>query len=99
MLTWRLRRLLALNVSGVPNVIIVALFGLVFLPRPTLFSTNRGGADLEVYCRTSNSWIAASSPYLFDRYSSVGTYRYAPWFALLWMPFANLPRFPSKPAP
>lgn len=91
-----LPRLPAPTLGGVAYVSIVTLLGLVFLLRLASFTTNWDGADLTVYLRAADSWQHAGNPYLFEGTSGVGTYRYAPWFAALWIPFAGLPRLPLQ---
>jgi len=70
------------------------LLALLLLMRIGQAFTNWDGADFEVYRRAAASWVSSGNPYAYAGDSGLATYRYAPWFAALWIPFGGVPREP-----
>lgn len=54
--------------------------------------THVDGLDLDVYRTASLNLLHHGDPYIYTGTSGVGSFRYAPWFAVLFMPWAVLPR-------
>jgi len=71
-----------------------ALLATLLLLRLGQAFTNWDGVDFDVYRRAATSWIAEGNPYLYGGTAGIETYRYAPWFAALWMPLAGVAREP-----
>lgn len=86
--------LFRLTASRVAFLSIVTLLTLLLLMRLGQAFTNWDGADFEVYRRAAHSWVSTGNPYAFAGTSGLETYRYAPWFAALWIPLGSLPRDP-----
>lgn len=85
------RSLPRLTAGRVAFLGIVTLLTLILLMRLGQAFTNWDGADLEVYRRAAATWVSDGNPYAWDGTSGLGTYRYAPWFAALWIPLAWVP--------
>jgi Glycosyltransferase family 87 len=80
----RVARLAFLGVVGLLTVLLLTRIGQAF--------TRWDGVDLDVYRRAGHEWLAHGNPYHFEGTAGVASYRYAPWFAVLWIPLSLLPR-------
>ena len=59
----------------------------------TTFALSRGlGVDVSAYLGAAERLRAGDSPYVPAIANASEVYRYAPWFAYLWVPFTFLPR-------
>jgi len=71
---------------------VVAILILLLLTHIGQAWTRWDGADLDVYRRAGHAWLAHRNPYYYEGAGGVASYRYAPWFAIIWIPLSLVPR-------
>lgn len=72
--------------------LVVLILAVVLLVRVGQAMTRWDGVDMDVYRQAATAWVDKGNPYAAAGDSGMSTYRYAAWFAALWIPFRYIPR-------